>query len=333
MKETLLSTLKRCGLFALSRRATASSLRILGYHGLWTLPGEPYGESLFMTVDHFRERMRWLSKSRYPVLDLDDAVKLLASGHLPAGAVVITIDDGWSSTYTHMLPILEDYRLPATLYMSTWYADRALPVLNVALGHVIERSVVPALDLSGIAPGLVGTVSMDQPRAGLAMRLHEAIDALPITDRAEAFDEIASRAGAKPDEIAAQFRYMTADQIRDAAQRGLRIELHTHRHRSVTRHLDEIEDEIDENRRTLRRMGAGPQFRHFCYPGGYYLPEVEPLLAAHDIASATLARRGLNPPGTNPLRLRRLLDGRRVSQLEFEAWLAGLFEPLDRRRP
>lgn len=334
MRDALLRALNRAGLFALSRRATAGSLRILCYHGLWTLPGQPHGDSLFMDVEQFRDRMRWLAASDYPVLDLDEAVKLLVAGRLPPRAVVITIDDGWRSTHSHMLPILESFGFPATLYMSTWYADRELPVLNVALGYLIERSTAAVLDLSGIAPGLDGAVPLDDgvPRGALAARIFEAIDRLPVADRARAFATVAERAGTDVGAILGQFRYMNAGEIADARRRGLRFELHTHRHRSVTRHLDEIAAEIDDNRQALRRKGAGENFAHFCYPGGYYQPEVEPILAGCGIISATLAQRGLNPPGTHPLRLRRLLDGPRISQIAFEAWLAGVFEPIDRRR-
>jgi hypothetical protein len=35
---------RESALFALARRATRHSLRILGYHGLWTAPGPPHGE-------------------------------------------------------------------------------------------------------------------------------------------------------------------------------------------------------------------------------------------------------------------------------------------------
>jgi hypothetical protein len=48
------------------------------------------------------------------------------------------------------------------------------------------------------------------------------------------------------------------------------------------------------------------------------------LLAAAGVHSATLVTEGLNAPGADPLALRRLLDGRRVSDAEFDAYLSGL---------
>jgi peptidoglycan/xylan/chitin deacetylase (PgdA/CDA1 family) len=77
--------------------------------------------------------MARLRASGRPVLPLGEAIERLAAGNLPEAAVVITIDDGWASTYTHMLPILERYRLPATVYVTTWYSGRDMPVVNVAI--------------------------------------------------------------------------------------------------------------------------------------------------------------------------------------------------------
>ena len=112
MKDRLLRAAQSAGLFALSRRASRKSLRILAYHGLWTTSGYQYGNRLFMSPEQFEQRMTWLKNSRYPVLPLGEAVRRLNDESLPDHAVVITIDDGWSSTYTHMLPILEGLGLP-----------------------------------------------------------------------------------------------------------------------------------------------------------------------------------------------------------------------------
>ena len=195
------------------------------------------------------------------------------------------------------------------------------------------------LEVQGALLGMLDEYSPDTVRAAvsarrqeLAMRIFSAIDGLPPGERAGAFRSLAARAGADAGAYLAQFRYMNSAEIVDARRRGLRFGLHTHRHRAVTRHLAEMACEIDENRSALQQHGAGADFTHFCYPGGYYQPEVEPILAKLGIVSATLTRRGLNAPGAHPFRLRRLLDGPRVSQIAFEAYLAGVFEPIDRRQ-
>src|SRR5579863_1338389 len=137
--EAALKFAKASGGFALSGLVARHRLRVLAYHGLWITPGFQFGDRLFIEPQQFEQRMRWLKKSKYKVLPLPDAVDALRSDSLPRDCVVITIDDGWKSTYTHMLPILESLRLPATVYVTTWYVENQAPTINVALRYILQR--------------------------------------------------------------------------------------------------------------------------------------------------------------------------------------------------
>lgn len=307
---------------------TRKSLRILAYHGLWTSPGAPFGECLFMPVDQFTERMRWLKASRYPVLDLEDAIDRFRNATLPDNAVVITIDDGWRSTYTHMLPILSDLGLPSTLYASTYYMEKQVIVVNVALNFVLERSPAGSLALHDLLPDIPEPVLLeDAPsRARQAARINQAIDKIPaLADRVATLMHIAERAGVQLDPDGDQFRYMTAQELAEAHESGMRVQLHSHRHRNAN-----IGRELADNREAIARAGIDGDKRHFCYPSGVVRPAEEAVLPACGIESATTTRRGLNAPGANLYRLDRLTDGHRLPRIDFEAWLSGVIQPLDR---
>ena len=329
MKQRILQIAKQAGMFRLAHALTGSSLRILGYHGLWTADGEPYGNTLFMPVDQFTRRMEWLACSGYPVLDLGEAVDRLGHGTLPPHAVAITIDDGWRSTYTHMLPVLERLGLPSTLYVASYYSEHRGLVSNVALGCIVGRGKAGRITVDDILPG-VGTIDVKAPDA--LKRLNMAVDALPtIEARTAAVETIGDRAGVPLAPFGEQFTYATPAELADAKRRGMRIELHTHRHRGLHAGVSALASEIDDNRAALGRACAGP-FDHFCYPNGEYDAEAERILADRGIRSATTTARGLNPPGIHPYRLRRMLDSRTIGQLEFETYMTGGFEMIDRRR-
>ena len=163
MTAHILALARLLGLNAASRRLTRGSLRILAYHGLWTTRGFQFGDKLFMSPEQFEARMAWPARSNYPVLALDEAVERLAADTLPDRAVVITIDDGWSSTYTHMRPVLETLALPATVYVSTAFVEAERPVRIVATRYVIESS--PLERLAGEALGLGDLICPRRPRA------------------------------------------------------------------------------------------------------------------------------------------------------------------------
>lgn len=332
LRNAALAAARAAGGFALARRLTARSLRVLGYHGIWIEPGQPYGECLFMVPEQFEARMRRLVSSGVPVLGLDEAIELLAQDRLPPHATVITIDDGWRTTYTHMLPLLETLRLPATLYLSTWYVENRAPVVNVALGYVLARCQAPSLSIGDLLPGLDAPLDLTNPaaRRSAVQCATVAISSLGgLEARVAALVGIAERADVPFDPAGDQFRYMTGADVRDAARRGLSIELHGHRHRSATLPGVDLATEIVDNRAALARVGLPTEPQHFCYPLGHCDAAAEDSLAALGLRSATTTRRGLNPPGSRPLALARFLDGPRVAQVQFDAWHAGMFAPLD----
>ncbi|HUG78289.1 MAG TPA: polysaccharide deacetylase family protein [Burkholderiales bacterium] len=140
MKRLFLYFAKALGLFALSRLATRGQLRLLCYHGIW-LGGDPhYGDCLYMSRQRFAQRVGLLARQGYPVLPLQDALERLRNGTLPDCAVAITIDDAWYGTYLHMLPVLRQHRMPATVYVTTYYVMARRPVLNVLIGCMVTRA-------------------------------------------------------------------------------------------------------------------------------------------------------------------------------------------------
>jgi peptidoglycan/xylan/chitin deacetylase (PgdA/CDA1 family) len=310
LKEFLLRTARQSGVFALTRRWSNKELRILGYHGIWTTPGYQYGDYLFMTPEQFEQRMVWLKNSRYPVLPLAEAVKLLGEGGLPNNAVVITIDDGWASSYTHMLPVLEKLKLPATVYMTTWYSQHQLPITNVTVDYLLSRAGRPPEQKAAIIADING-----RPTLG---------------ERDEALRRFAAELGINDEEwhYGRQFNLMTLDEIGDAHRRGLDFQLHTHCHRWGAASPDRLAVEIAKNKAVLASAcsRAESDFEHFCYPSGYLNPAGDDVLKRSGIKSATMVDQGINPPGTHSYRLRRFLDGRSISQASFEAYLSGALE-------
>lgn len=312
VKRAMLRIADAVGLAAVARRATAGHLRILCYHGLWVTPGTPFGDCTFIAPEQFEARMRRLKRSGRPVLPLGEAVERLARGNLPPAAVVITIDDGWASTFTHMLPVLEALELPATLYAATWYAGRDLPVVNVAVAYLAAAAGRPDMDVGPLI---------------------DEIEALPANRRLAALRRFGARLGVSEAWLDnRQFHIMSGAEFADARRRGLDIQLHTHRHIDIDRQVNALPREIEENRAFLRAALGDVPLDHFCHPSGSNHPRARAILAASGIRSSTLVEEGLNAPGTDPLALRRFLDGRRVGDVEFDAYLSGTLHFLSKTR-
>lgn len=275
LKTLVLQATRAVGAFATARRVTRGHLRILAYHGLWTTPGFQYGNHLFMQPEKFEQRMRWLKRSGHPVLPLDEAVSLLESNALPANAVVITIDDGWRSTYTHMLPVLKALGLPATLYVTTWYVDNRAPIFNKAADYALQICGKLAVDWQGIRLTCASRAECETSAA----IVDRALNRLPaIDDRIAAFKALCNLADVdiEPWWTDGQFHLMTRAEISAAAGRGLDIQLHSHRHQSVDGQCEALAREIDDNRRILAECVNETGLVHFCYPSGTFAEAAPP---------------------------------------------------------
>src|SRR5690606_8957963 len=119
-----------------------------------------------------------MKKLGLEVLAMSDAIRLLREQHLPPKATVITIDDGWASTFTHMLPVLERHGYPATVYVQTERIDLNAPVADVALRYAIENTREERLRLADLDP------TSEAPDT--ALPLHSAIEKQAALDALDA---------------------------------------------------------------------------------------------------------------------------------------------------
>ncbi len=93
---------------------------ILTYHNFT----EDEGSSYKINIVEFEKQMDYLSAHNYSVISLSELLKKLRTGQLPPKPIVITIDDGFKSTYTLAYPILKKYNFPAILFLYTNFIEK-----------------------------------------------------------------------------------------------------------------------------------------------------------------------------------------------------------------
>ena len=93
---------------------------ILAYHNFTKDEGSSYD----MNIVEFEKQMDYLAAHNYSVISLSELLKGLKTGQLPPKSIVITIDDGFKSTYTLAYPVLKKYNFPATLFLYTNFIEK-----------------------------------------------------------------------------------------------------------------------------------------------------------------------------------------------------------------
>jgi peptidoglycan/xylan/chitin deacetylase (PgdA/CDA1 family) len=327
LRRAALRGAKWLGAFAASRVLTRRGLRILCYHGFAMTDEHEWNPGLFIRPDDFERRLGFLARSPYTVLRLDEALARLDGDRLPPNAVVITIDDGFFSTYARALPHLARYAMPAVLYVSTYYVEKGSPVYNLAVPYLFWKTREDTFDLTALGvPGLgrVDWATLDdrarQPVVQAVVRKGET-----LRGQAERDALLHALGGCLRVDTAALVRARTLSFVTPAEARaleagGVDLELHTHRHRSPGERTAALA-ELRDNDRVLRTLGR--RARHFCYPSGEREQWRREWLAEGGIASAVTTEAGLNFAGGDRYALRRFLDSASTSQIEFEAELSG----------
>lgn len=322
---------KWIGLFRICAYLTRHGLRILCYHSFSAGNEIRWLPQLFIRPDTFRNRLDLLEKEGFPVLKLDQAIKLLSEKKLPPAATVITIDDGWFSIKSYAHDILSEKSYPYTIYLTSYFSLKETPIFNLVVQYMFWKTQKDRIDLERFALPLSGTVMLsDANTSGQVMR--QIIDHGHSLSNNQERCALAKRLGEclgvnyfeiKETRI---LNLLTASEIQELAAAGVDFQLHTHRHRWPLDERDAIQELID-NRSFLEPL-TGTSSQHFCYPSGFWEPEQLPYLDAAGIKSATTCDPGLNYHWTPALLLGRFLDSESVHQIEFEAEMFGYLELL-----
>lgn len=154
---------------------------VLGYHRLVSpadaLGGDPW--RMCVTPAHFAEHVAFLAEHARPV-SLRHLVAALAADVPVRGMVAVTFDDGYQDVLSAALPVLERFRVPATVFLVTelgasapWW-DR-LTALIAGVDPTIPLRV-PTGRSEFVWPGVGGAEQ-------LRIRLHRALRRLAPDER------------------------------------------------------------------------------------------------------------------------------------------------------
>lgn len=96
------------------------SLRVLMYHKV------SITDTNFMTVTaaQLREHLSYLTHANYQFVSLPEVLDSLQKDgavSLPRRAILVTFDDAYQNNLTNAVPILQEFAVPATIFVSTAY--------------------------------------------------------------------------------------------------------------------------------------------------------------------------------------------------------------------
>lgn len=342
LKHAILQVSRASGMTALGRVLTRRGFNIIGFHGVSLEDEHERFQTLFISPDSFERRLRFLTR-HYQIVPLQDAIEQHRAGRIRPNQVVLTFDDGFYNFLGRAMPILKQYRAPATVYVVTAEVESGDPAYNL-----LARDAVLSTRHTQVT-GLPDAADRRRDLSTLAAR--NAV----VQDVTVALSRTCTTAGERLEfcrvlgtlldvDVEAKLRArlwnrLTPSEVRQVVAEGFDVQLHTHNHRNVVENRRNVRDEVRQNRQSLERLSGKPAV-HFCYPSGLWDRGVWPDLTAEGVESGVTTRNGPNYTETPALSLRRYLTGEAMTDLEFEFGLSGvrwlsrtLVDPSGRYRP
>lgn len=264
---------------------------ILLYHRVIDTESDPF--ELRVTPKNFTEHLQVIRNISQPI-SLADLVEGIRGNTLPKRAVCVTFDDGYQDNLYTVTPLLEQYGVPATVFITTGTAGRHREFWWDQLERIfLQPGQLPAqLQLSGYNGtlrwelGKHATYSRDEMRQYQAWTLSDSDDptirhtilriihdlflTLNKEDQDRIMDELLTWSGI-PAGVRPEYRALDGDEIVKLAQRDLiEIGAHTVHHLNLpAQTLDVHRAEIYECKTTLERQ-LGHPILSFSYPYGFY---------------------------------------------------------------
>lgn len=228
---------------------------------------------------------------------------------LPSRAFAITFDDGFRNNLTVAAPVLADFEIPATFYVTTGFvAENTMSWVDR-----IEISVETAPRATLRLPW--GERSYDDPATACTVlddiRLHAKRDpALDLDAFADGIQAQLGRPGIRSSDDPLD-RKLTWAEVRELAAPDLfTVGGHTHTHAILAFLDDEALDAELGTSQALLNAEAGLSCRHYSYPEGLahcYSDRVIAALRARGTVCCPTAEDGINRGALDLFRLKRIM--------------------------
>jgi len=222
------------------------------YHGVAPQGAQALAEQLHYLVRHFK------------VVSLESMLDRLTNGSFPpAHEIVLTFDDGLRNNLTVVYPILQELKVPATMFVCPALVESGAWLWNHEMRcrmQTLAATDLAELRMKLLAPGTSADAIIEWMKT---LRLQQRLMAETIVRQATP--------GFQPTNTQHEaFDTMDWDDLRSLDCNLITVGSHTLSHPILTTlSADEIESEILESRQCLeQRLERKADF--FCYPNGAY---------------------------------------------------------------
>lgn len=307
---------------------------ILMYHRVAEVSSDPF--KLCVTPRHFSEHLEVLKKHSQPIA-LRRLVQTLQDGKSPHRGVGITFDDGYADNLHHAKPLLEQYDIPATVFITTenlaqerefWWDELERLILQPGnLPKNLNLTIKDRTyqwDLGEAACYQEESYQRDRPwnwylseeadpssRQQLYRSLYQVLQPLLSDERQQKMDQLLVWSGTEA-KIRATHRSLYPKEVMKLVEGGLiEVGAHTVTHPFLSKlSVSFQQQEIKQSKVNLEEL-IDAEISSFAYPHGNYNEITIDLVREAGFASAC---------STKPNKIRGNIDLFQLPRFEVQNW-------------
>jgi len=246
--------------------------RILVWHSVDQITDNDV-EAETINVDAFELQVDYL-RSHFEIISIDEFYLRYKNKTFTNREIVLTFDDGYRNNLYKVVPILNKYSMPFTVFISTDHILTGEPfptsiVRLIILGANIDCISIPLLGLYNID---IKTKSLKKE---VCKQVNNEIKVRPLSDVKVIINELINNIS-RQEYNRLQNRYrsvkpMTWDEVKEIHKLGVTVGSHSKSHICCHKNQnnDEIKTQIMESK-TIIENELDAECRYFAYPNGDY---------------------------------------------------------------
>jgi peptidoglycan/xylan/chitin deacetylase (PgdA/CDA1 family) len=278
------------------------SVNIIAYHRVVADIAKAERDSIYglvVSAGTFRRHCELLKRA-YDVVSLETAMYFLDGERtVRRPLAVITFDDGYLDFYEEAFPILNEFGLPATVFLPTECIGQDKPLAHDRIFWLLKQARAKSVSIKGALSkaGLSYNAASELSGLRSLLKLTDAIVYLPCKLREKVIAELENELGDFAD-YPREYRLLDWEMVREMARKGISFGAHTANH--VVLPLEDesaMEAEIVASKKELERQLGGKRVISFAYPNGEYNARIRRLIAQAGYKIAVTTEKRINPPG------------------------------------
>ena len=221
-------------------------------------------------IKHFKREISYL-KRNYQILSIDEVVDHLRSGkRFSKPSIAITFDDGYLDNYALAYPVLEKYRVPAMIYITTGVMGTSKGTWPDQIEYALLETNREEFNLHGLFNDEIVKIKTRNEKEQANIKITEALKLQPDFERKQLMEELFKNLRVDINDVNNKRARMmlNGDEIKEMARNGITIGSHSHTHPILSRMpLQKAKEDIFISKKIIEE-NLDIKVKHFAYPNG-----------------------------------------------------------------